>query len=91
MLNNIDIKLVFTKSSNEFCLFGDKTLTKSNGIFEETFFRIERFKISNAAILAHAMSIEQTTAKYPIKGLLLKQSLFLIVQRFLLSQIFILV
>ena len=71
MLNNIDIKLVFSRSSDDFCLFGDKSL-KSQVSIRDTFLRIRRVKISNAVMLAHAMALEQTTAKYPIKRVLLK-------------------
>ena len=71
MLNNIDIKLVFSRSSDDFCLFGDKSL-KAQVSIRDTFLRIRRVKISNAVMLAHAMALEQTTAKYPIKRVLLK-------------------
>ena len=71
MLNNIDIKLVFSRSADDFCLFGDKGL-KGNVSIRDTFLRIRRVKISNAVMLAHAMALEQTTAKYPIKRVLLK-------------------
>ena len=71
MLNNIDIKLVFSRSTDNFCLFGEKTL-KANVSIRDTFLRIRRVKISNAVMLAHAMALEQTTAKYPIKRVLLK-------------------
>ena len=71
MLNNIDIKLVFTRSSDDFCLFGERG-KKASVLIRDTFLRIRRVKISNAVMLAHAMALEQTTAKYPIKRVLVK-------------------
>ena len=71
MLNNIDIKLVFTKSSDSFCLLAEKSKTAQFSI-RDTFLRIRRVKVSNAVMLAHAMALEQTTAKYPIKRVLVK-------------------
>ena len=68
MLNNIDIKLVFTRSSDNFSLLAaDKTPCAVS--IDDNFLKIRRVKISNAVMLAHAMALEQTTAKYPIKGL----------------------
>jgi len=71
MLNNIDIKLVFTRSSDSFCLFAAAG-TECTVSIQDTFLRIRRVKISNAVMLAHAMALEQTTAKYPIKRVLVK-------------------
>ena len=68
LLNNIDIKLVFTRSSDNFSLLAaDKTPCAVS--IDDNFLKIRRVKISNAVMLAHAMALEQTTAKYPIKGL----------------------
>ena len=63
MLNNVDIKMVFTKSSPNFCLIGN-----APAVFriKDTFLRVRLVKISNAVILTHAIALERTTAKYPI-------------------------
>ena len=71
MLNNIDIKLVFTRSSDSFCLLGAAG-SKCVVSIADTFLRIRRVRVSNAVMLAHAMALEQTTAKYPIKRVLVK-------------------
>ena len=71
MLNNIDIKLVFTRSADNFCLLAKSGVGCTVSIVD-TFLRIRRVKISNAVMLAHAMALEQTTAKYPIKRVLVK-------------------
>ena len=71
MLNNIDIKLVFTRSSDNFCLLGASG-SKCVVSIADTFLRIRRVRVSNAVMLAHAMALEQTTAKYPIKRVLVK-------------------
>ena len=71
LLNNVDVKLVLTRSSDKFALLGD-TGTDCIVSIEDTFLRVRRVKISNAVMLAHAMALEQTTAKYPIKRVLVK-------------------
>jgi len=70
LLNNIDVKLVLTRSADRFCLLSDGV--EATVCIEDTFLRIRRVKISNAVMLAHAMALEQTTAKYPIKRVLVK-------------------
>ena len=69
MLNNVDIKLVFSNSSPNCCLIGN-----APAVFriKDTFLSVRRVKISNAVMLAHAMALERTTAKYPIKRVLVK-------------------
>ena len=71
MLNNIDIKLVFRRSSDKFCLLCVYK-TPCTMSANDTFLGIRRVKISNAVMLAHAMALEQKTAKYPIKRVLVK-------------------
>ena len=65
MLNNIDIKLVFTRSSDSFCLLGAAG-SKCVVSIADIFLRIRRVRVSNYVMLAHAMALEQTTAKYPM-------------------------
>ena len=65
MLNNIDVKVVLTRAADRFCLLSDGV--EAFVSIKNTFLRIRRVKISNAVMLAHAMALEQTTAKYPIK------------------------
>ena len=70
LLNNIDVKVVLTRAADRFCLLSDGV--EAFVSIENTFLRIRRVKISNAVMLAHAMALEQTTAKYPIKRVLVK-------------------
>ena len=60
-----------TRSYDKFYLLGDSG-TDCVVSIEDTFLRVRRVKISNAVMLAHAMALEQTTAKYPIKRVLVK-------------------
>ena len=71
MLNNIDIKLVFTRSSDSFCLLGAGG-SKCVVSIGDTFLRIRLVRVSNAVMLVHDMALEQTTAKYPIKRVIFK-------------------
>ena len=71
ILNNIDIKLVFTRSSDRFCLLRHAA-SKCTVSIADTFLRIRRVRVSNALMLAHAMALEKTTAKYQIKRVLVK-------------------
>ena len=54
-----------SKLFDRFCLLSDGTEAVVS--IENTFLIIRRVKISNAVMLAHALALEQTTAKYPIK------------------------
>jgi hypothetical protein len=67
----VDVKLVLTRSSDKFCLLGDGATACVVSI-EDTFLRVRRVRVSNAVMLAHAMALEQTSAKYPIKRVLVK-------------------
>ena len=66
LLNNVDVKLVLTKASQNFYFMGEN-ITNTHKIFiNETYLKVRRVTISPTVILAHAMALGKTTAKYPI-------------------------
>ena len=56
----------FTKANPEFYLMGDDAANYKVK-FVRAFLRIRRCIISAQVMLAHVMALEKTTAKYPIK------------------------
>lgn len=71
MLSNVNITIKLTRTKPEFCLMGvgaDHKITVS-----DTFIRVRRVKIAPSIMVDHAMALEKTTAKYPIKRVVVKQ------------------
>ena len=66
MVNNMGIIFEFTKANPEFYLMGDDAANYKVK-FVRAFLRIRRCIISAQVMLAHVMALEKTTAKYPIK------------------------
>ena len=61
LLNNIDVKVVLTRAADRFCLLSDGV--EAFVSIENTFLRIRLVKISNAVILAQAMTLKLRIAK----------------------------
>ena len=75
MLNNVNIQVVLLKAPANFYLLADKSatnLSKLTCIIDDIFLKVRKCIISPSIMLAHAMAIEKTTAKYPIKRVLMK-------------------
>ena len=66
MINNIGITFEFTKANPEFYLMGDDAADYRIK-YVRAYLRIRRCIISPQVMLAHAMALEKTTAKYPLK------------------------
>jgi hypothetical protein len=64
LLSNINVQLKLTRSRTEFCFMGDASPQIS---IEDTFLRVRRVKVAASEMLRHALELEKTTAKYPIK------------------------
>ena len=77
LLNNIDVKIVLSKAKKDFFFYGTPAdCSKFKFEITETYLKIRRVRISSAVMLAHAMALEKTTAKYPIKRVLLKPFIY---------------
>jgi hypothetical protein len=71
LISNVNVTVKLTRSKPEFYLMGKSE--KHFITIEETFLRVRRVKISPSIMLEHAMALEKTTAKYPIKRVVVKQ------------------
>ena len=71
LLSNIAINLKMTRSKNQFCLI--KSVYNDEVLYiEDCFLKVRRVRISPSVLLAHNMALEKTTAKYPLKRVLIK-------------------
>jgi hypothetical protein len=71
MLSNVDINVVLSRSRPEFYLKGTDA-TNFKIYVEEAYLKIRRVTIAPSVMLAHAMALEKTTAKYPIKRVIVR-------------------
>ena len=75
MLNNVNIQIVLLKANPPFYLLAaenDKTAPQLTCTIDDIYLKVRRCTISPSIMLAHAMALEKTTAKYPIKRVLMK-------------------
>lgn len=71
LLNNVNITIKLSRSNDSFCLNGS-----SNDVYkvkiDEAQLKVRRQNISPTTMLAHTMSLEKATAKYPVKRVIVK-------------------
>ena len=75
MLSNVNIQVVLLKAPANFYLLADKSATNLSiltSLIDDIFLKVRKCVISPSIMLAHAMALEKTTAKYPIKRVLMK-------------------
>jgi hypothetical protein len=71
MLNDVNIKIVLTRSSDAFCLIGGvQRKVKIVGAK----FVVRKVKLADSVALAHANALEVGTAKYPIRRVVCKNA-----------------
>lgn len=70
MLSQANIRLKLTRNKPEFYLVG--TLEGAFATIGNCFLRVRRVKISPALMLEHAMALEKTHAKYPVKRVIMR-------------------
>ncbi|XP_072152548.1 uncharacterized protein F54H12.2-like [Bemisia tabaci] len=63
LLNNVDLKLRFVRSRDDFCLLGQDGYKVK--VIEANLFA-RRVRVSPSVLLSHAQGLEKTNAKYPI-------------------------
>lgn len=74
LLNGIDISIKLIRNDNSFCLMHD--LDKKYAIrINEAKLITRKVKISPSVILGHNLALEKTTAKYPIKRVLIENAI----------------
>ena len=72
LLNNVDVNISLKKSSKQFCLMQDSDHDLFNIEITNMYLKVRRVVISPTIMLNHAMALEKTNAKYPIKKVLIK-------------------
>ena len=70
LINNVNVKLTLYRSNNSFCLMHSNTSEYFVKIENATLL-VRKTKISPSILLAHQMALEKTTAKYPIKRVII--------------------
>ena len=71
LLNNIQINIKLIRNRDSFCLI-QKSDTNIFTKIEKAVLIVRKCKISQAILLAHSMALEKSTAKYPIKRVVVK-------------------
>ncbi len=91
MLPQVNSTVVLTRSQDGFVLVGENVHVSSGGYtikIEEAALQVRRVKISKEIALSHAMQLEQTAAKYPVKRVIMRaQNVPAGVQNFALNSI----
>ena len=73
MLNNLNIQLVLSRSDPKFYMIGKLAAIDSYKIYiTNIYLKIRRITVSPSVMYAHTLALEKTTAKYPIKRVVLK-------------------
>ena len=70
LLNNIEMKVKFTQVNKQFCLNGNND--SFTFVINKALLNIRKIRINPDIILAHSLALEKTTAKYPIKRVIVK-------------------
>jgi hypothetical protein len=65
--NNLGITLKFTRSKESFCLCSDVNTNIYNITIENALLKVRRVKLSPSVMLAHALALEKSNMKIPIK------------------------
>jgi hypothetical protein len=71
LLNNIDINVTLYRSKDTFCLMHPKASTFEIKLEAATLF-VRKCEITPSILEAHSLALQQATAKYPIKRVILK-------------------
>lgn len=73
MLANVSVQLKLTRARPDFYLLSKSDLQgQISAQIDDCFLRIRRVKVSPSIMMHHAMALEKTAAKYPIKRVMLK-------------------
>lgn len=72
LLNNVDIKITLNKEKSEFYMMENELNSSDINILEANLY-VEQVHVNPAILLAHHQMLEKTTAKYPLKRIILRQ------------------
>jgi hypothetical protein len=76
LVSSLDMKVVLTRSKNEFCLFAAAAGATFKVIITKAILHVTNVKVSAPLILAQAAMLQSTTAKYPLSPVEIKASSF---------------
>ena len=72
LLNSVDVNISMKKSNKSFFLMYDADEDLCTVDIQSMYIKVRRVRVSPSIMLDHAMTLEKTNAKYPIKKVLLK-------------------
>ena len=72
LLNSVDVSITMKKSNKSFFLMYDADEDLCTVDIQSMYIKVRRVRVSPSIMLDHAMTLEKTNAKYPIKKVLLK-------------------
>ena len=72
LLNSVDVNISLKKATKSFFLMYDSDEDVCKVDIQSMYIKVRRVRISPSIMLDHAMTLEKTNAKYPIKKVLLK-------------------
>ena len=72
LLNNVDVNISMKKSNKAFCILQDSDEDLFNIEFVSMYLKVRRIVVAPSIMFNHAMALEKTNAKYPIKKVLVK-------------------
>ncbi|CAF1019543.1 unnamed protein product, partial [Brachionus calyciflorus] len=72
LINNVSMNLKLIPTRPEFCLMGDKTKSYYISV-DQAILLVRKAQINPSVMLGHALALDKTTAKYPIKRVVGKQ------------------
>jgi hypothetical protein len=76
MLPQVNLQVVLTRSTPAFCLMGPKSIMEKYPDLRiditDAALQVRRVKISQSTILQHAMMLEKTAAKYPVRRVIMR-------------------
>jgi hypothetical protein len=76
MLPQVNLQIVLTRANANFCLMGDANIhAKYKDLridITEAALQIRRVKVSQSVSLQHAMMLEKTAAKYPVRRVIMR-------------------
>lgn len=73
LLDSVKLSIILTRSGNCFYLIGKNTDMTSYKIYiEGAWLKVRRINVSPTVMLAHALSLQKTSAKYPLKRVVMR-------------------
>lgn len=75
LINGVDLSIKILRNDNSFCLMCDPSRGKYNIRINEAKLIIRRVRISPSIMFAHNLALEKSTAKYPIKRVVVENAI----------------